>query len=64
MLDGHKNVVYAVAFNNPFADKIVTGSFDRFDNVLRFGHVLSPYFLLMMKLSLAFYMVHNISVLS
>ena len=30
MLDGHKNVVYAVAFNNPFADKIVTGSFDRY----------------------------------
>ena len=31
MLDGHKNVVYAVAFNNPFADKIVTGSFDRYE---------------------------------
>ena len=30
ILDGHKNVVYAVAFNNPFADKIVTGSFDRY----------------------------------
>ena len=29
VLDGHKNVVYAVAFNNPFGDKIVTGSFDR-----------------------------------
>ena len=42
MLDGHKNVVYAVAFNNPFADKIVTGSFDRFDNVLKIEHVLSP----------------------
>ncbi|CAK0892764.1 unnamed protein product [Prorocentrum cordatum] len=24
-LDGHKNVVYAIAFNNPFGDKIVTG---------------------------------------
>ena len=23
--DGHKNVVYAVAFNNPFGDKIATG---------------------------------------
>ena len=34
VLDGHKNVVYAVAFNNPFADKIVTGSFDRFDMML------------------------------
>ena len=28
-LDGHKNVVYAIAFNNPFGDKIVTGSFDK-----------------------------------
>ena len=26
---GHKNVVYAIAFNNPFGDKIVTGSFDK-----------------------------------
>ena len=24
-LEGHKNVVYAIAFNNPFGDKIVTG---------------------------------------
>merc|ERR1719188_2641172 len=28
-LDGHKNVVYAIAFNNPFGDKVVTGSFDK-----------------------------------
>ncbi|CAL1172586.1 unnamed protein product [Cladocopium goreaui] len=28
-LDGHKNVVYAIAFNNPFGDKIITGSFDK-----------------------------------
>lgn len=28
-LDEHKNVVYALAFNNPYGDKIVTGSFDR-----------------------------------
>jgi len=28
-LEGHKNVVYAIAFNNPFGDKIVTGSFDK-----------------------------------
>ncbi|KAJ3246813.1 oligosaccharyl transferase stt3 subunit [Chytriomyces hyalinus] len=28
-LSGHMNVVYAVAFNNPFGDKIITGSFDR-----------------------------------
>jgi WD40 repeat protein len=25
-LEGHKNVVYAIAFNNPFGDKIVTGA--------------------------------------
>ena len=54
MLDGHKNVVYAVAFNNPFADKIVTGSFDRFDNVMRISYRMS-YFLVMMKLSLSFH---------
>lgn len=30
---GHENVVYALAFNNPFGDKIVTGSFDRTANV-------------------------------
>lgn len=29
MLEGHKNVVYSVAMNNPFGDKILTGSFDR-----------------------------------
>ena len=28
-LEGHKNVVYTMAFNLPFGDKIVTGSFDR-----------------------------------
>jgi dynein assembly factor with WDR repeat domains 1 len=28
-LEGHKNVVYAVAFNNPFGDKVITGSFDK-----------------------------------
>lgn len=26
-LEGHKNVVYAIAFNNPFGDKIITGSY-------------------------------------
>ena len=26
-LEGHRNVVYAIAFNNPFGDKIITGSF-------------------------------------
>lgn len=28
-MEGHKNVVYTMAFNVPFGDKIVTGSFDR-----------------------------------
>ncbi|KAJ3275038.1 Dynein assembly factor with WDR repeat domains 1 [Terramyces sp. JEL0728] len=28
-LNGHQNVVYALAFNNPFSDKIATGSFDK-----------------------------------
>ncbi|XP_054113977.1 dynein assembly factor with WD repeat domains 1 isoform X10 [Callithrix jacchus] len=28
-LEGHRNVVYAVAFNNPYGDKIATGSFDK-----------------------------------
>lgn len=28
-LDEHNNVVYCMAFNNPFGDKIVTGSFDK-----------------------------------
>ena len=28
-LEGHKNVVYAIAFNNPYGDKIITGSFDK-----------------------------------
>lgn len=28
-LEGHQNVVYCIAFNNPFGDRIATGSFDR-----------------------------------
>jgi dynein assembly factor with WDR repeat domains 1 len=28
-MDSHTNVVYTVAFNNPFGDKILTGSFDK-----------------------------------
>jgi dynein assembly factor with WDR repeat domains 1 len=28
-LTGHQNVVYAIAFNNPYGDRICTGSFDR-----------------------------------
>lgn len=28
-LEGHRNVVYSIAFNNPFGDKVATGSFDR-----------------------------------
>lgn len=29
MCAGHKNVVYAIAFNNPYGDKVITGSFDK-----------------------------------
>ncbi len=29
-LEGHRNVVYAIAFNNPYGDKIITGSFGSF----------------------------------
>lgn len=28
-LEGHRNVVYAIAFNNPYGDRIITGSFDK-----------------------------------
>jgi len=28
-LEGHRNVVYAIAFNNPYGDRILTGSFDK-----------------------------------
>lgn len=28
-LEGHRNVVYAIAFNKPYGDKIITGSFDK-----------------------------------
>ncbi|XP_010163052.1 dynein assembly factor with WDR repeat domains 1-like, partial [Antrostomus carolinensis] len=28
-LEGHGNVVYVIAFNNPYGDKIATGSFDK-----------------------------------
>lgn len=30
-LEGHRNVVYAIAFNNPYGDKIITGSFGKFE---------------------------------
>jgi hypothetical protein len=30
VLQGHKNVVYAIAFNNPYGDKIITGEPRRF----------------------------------
>jgi dynein assembly factor with WDR repeat domains 1 len=29
-LEGHRNVVYAIAFNNPYGDKIITGSFGEY----------------------------------
>ena len=28
-LEWHKNVVYSLSFNNPFGDKVATGSFDK-----------------------------------
>ena len=28
-LEGHINVVYCLAFNNPFGDIVATGSFDK-----------------------------------
>ena len=32
-LEGHRNVVYAIAFNNPYGDKIITGSFGASANI-------------------------------
>ena len=29
ILEGHKNVVYTLAFNNPYGNRVATGSFDR-----------------------------------
>jgi dynein assembly factor with WDR repeat domains 1 len=39
VLQGHKNVVYAIAFNNPYGDKIITGEPRRFgaDHIARGG---------------------------
>ena len=34
-LEGHKNVVYSVAFNNPHGDKLITGSFDKTAKVIK-----------------------------
>ena len=36
-LEGHRNVVYAIAFNNPFGDKIATGSFDKTCKVSKYS---------------------------
>lgn len=33
-LEGHRNVVYAIAFNNPYGDKVITGSFGEADSTL------------------------------
>ncbi len=38
-LEGHKNVVYVVACNLPFGDKIATGSFDKTARVGRCWNV-------------------------
>ena len=41
-LEGHKNVVYSLAFNNPFGARVATGSFDKtakvLINLLDLGH--------------------------
>ena len=40
-LEGHKNVVYSLSFNNPFGDRVATGSFDKTakvnTNLYRYG---------------------------
>lgn len=41
-LEGHRNVVYAIAFNNPYGDKIITGSFGKFLN-LKFFLLICPF---------------------
>ena len=42
-LEGHRNVVYAIAFNNPFGDKIATGSFDKTCKVSRNFYVIQQH---------------------
>lgn len=44
-LEGHRNVVYAIAFNNPYGDKIITGSFGKYRVVWesKVGNVCSLY---------------------
>ena len=27
--EGHTNIVYCISFNNPYGDKVATGSFDK-----------------------------------
>ena len=36
-LEGHRNVVYAIAFNNPYGDKIITGSFGMYMSQFMFS---------------------------
>ena len=38
-LEGHRNVVYAIAFNNPYGDKIITGSFGRKSHTCMYIHI-------------------------
>ena len=40
-LEGHRNVVYAIAFNNPYGDKIITGSFGNFNSFIHYCVVYS-----------------------
>jgi dynein assembly factor with WDR repeat domains 1 len=43
-LEGHRNVVYAIAFNNPYGDKIITGSFGKIDIPFLFFFLLISLF--------------------
>ena len=41
-LEGHKNVVYAIAFNNPFGDKIVSRAALQHSETAAANHCRSP----------------------
>ncbi len=43
-LEGHRNVVYAIAFNNPYGDKIITGSFGKSYFVVKALNSFTIYF--------------------
>jgi len=51
-LEGHRNVVYAIAFNNPYGDKIITGSFGMYKT---FSFLILKICLLISSLAYFFY---------